>query len=184
MASRGQWITVGVILTILGAAVVAGMALSPDVKPVRPGAEAPGFAAVNVVTGDTVALSDYEGDVILLNLWATWCAPCEQEMPSMQRLYDELGPHGLKVVAVSLDDADSEYVLEWVTERELTFDVLHDRSGRVERLYQITGWPESFVIDRDGVIVRKEWGAKEWDQPAASAIFRRLLGIEVESPAN
>jgi len=184
MASKRQWIAVGIILTILGVAVVAGMALTPDVRPIRPGVEAPGFEAVNVATGDTVNLSDYRGEVVLLNLWATFCAPCEQEMPSMQRLYDELGPHGLKIVAVSLDDAESDFVLDWTTKRHLTFDILHDRSGRVERLYQITGWPESFVIDRDGVIVKKEWGAREWDGPAASAIFRRMLGLEVESPAN
>ncbi len=178
MARRGQWITVGVIVAGLGGALVAGMSLSDDIKPVRPGSEAPNIKAVNLATGDSVELADYFGDVVLLNVWATWCAPCEQEMPAMQRLHEQLGPKGVRVVAVSVDVTDSEEVRQWVNERNLTFDVLHDRSGEIERLYQTTGWPESFVIDQEGVIVKKEIGPREWDQPSHTAIFKRLLGIE------
>jgi hypothetical protein len=60
--------------------------------------------------------------------------------------------------------------------------VLHDRSGQVERLYQTTGWPESFVIDQEGIIVKKEIGPRAWDQPPNTAIFKRLLGIEAADP--
>ena len=168
--------TVGSSLAIVGA-IIAGKALTDDVRPVRPGSEAPSFSAVNLANSDTVSLRDYEGSVILLNLWATWCAPCEVEMPSMQRLYEQLGPRGLKVVAVSVDTQESALVAQWVTERGLTFDVLHDRSGKIMIDYQATGWPESFIIDRDGVIVRKIWGPAEWDDPAEVAVFRRLLGL-------
>jgi peroxiredoxin len=95
----------------------------------------------------------------------------------MQRLYEQLGPRGLKVVAVSVDTQESALVAQWVNERGLTFDVLHDRSGKIMIDYQATGWPESFIIDRDGVIVRKIWGPAEWDDPAEVAVFRRLLGL-------
>ena len=88
-------------------AIVAGKALTDDVRPVRPGSRAPDFRAVNLATGDTVSLRDYEGNIILLNIWATWCVPCEVEMPSMQRLHELLGPRGLKIVAVSIDDEES-----------------------------------------------------------------------------
>jgi cytochrome c biogenesis protein CcmG/thiol:disulfide interchange protein DsbE len=182
MARRGQWITVGIIVGGLGGALVAGMSLSEDIKPVRPGSEAPNMKALNLATGDSVELADYFGDVVLLNIWATWCAPCEQEMPAMQRLHEQLGPRGVKVVAVSVDVSDSKQVLEWVNERHLTFDVLHDRSGQIERLYQTTGWPESFVIDQEGVIVKWEIGPRDWDQPPNTAIFKRLLGIEEADP--
>lgn len=182
MARRGQWITVGIIVGGLGGALVAGMSLSEDIKPVRPGSEAPNVIALNLATGDSVELADYLGEVVLLNIWATWCAPCEQEMPAMQRLHEQLGPKGVKVVAVSVDVSDSKEVIEWVTERHLTFDVLHDRSGQIERLYQTTGWPESFVIDQQGIIVKKEIGPRAWDQPPNTAIFKRLLGIEETDP--
>lgn len=175
MAARGQWIAVGTIVTALAAAIAAGMALSPDVRPVRPGSEAPDFQALNLENRETVRLSNHEGEVILLNLWATWCTPCEREMPSMQRLHEMLGPTGLKIIAVSLDATDPGDVQEWVRQRSLTFDIWHNRDGRLERLYQTTGLPESFVIDREGTIVKKEIGAREWDSPAQVAFFERLL---------
>ena len=111
----------------------------------------------------------------MLNLWATWCPPCEQEMPSMQRLHEQLGPSGLRVVAVSVDKISTEGVLAWARERGLTFDVLHDRQGDVDRAYQTTALPETFIIDRDGVIVRKEISAREWDSESHLDFFRRML---------
>jgi len=181
MAARAQWIAVTVIVVVLVGALVAGMALSPELKPVRPGSEAPNFEAVVVGTGRPATLADYSGQIVLLNLWATWCPPCEREMPSMQRLHEQLGPEGLRVVAVSVDAAESDEVLSWATERNLTFDILHHREGRLERVYQTTGLPESFIIDRDGVIVKKEIGAREWDSPSQIAFFRRLLEQEGDS---
>ena len=182
MASRGQWIAVGLIVAALAAAVVAGMSLSADIRPIRPGSEAPDFEAVNIVTGDTIALADYRGEVVLLNLWATWCAPCEQEMPAMQRLHELLGPQGLRIVAVSVDAIDPDQVLEWTRQRSLTFDILQDRTGRIERAYQTTGLPESFIIDRNGVITRKEISSREWDDQAYLDIFGRLLGAADDGP--
>lgn len=167
---------VGSSVAIIGA-FIAARSLVDDVRPIRPGSKAPNFSAVSLATGDTVSLQDYNGDVILLNLWATWCAPCEVEMPSMQRLHEKLGPTGLKVVAVSVDTQESSGVARWVNDRGLTFDVLHDDRGDIMTDYQATGWPESFIIDRDGIIVRKIWGPAEWDGPDEMAVFRRLLGI-------
>ncbi len=167
---------VGTALALL-MGVVAGMALTEDVRPIRPGSRAPDFRAVNLATGDTVSLRDYAGEVILLNLWATWCAPCVVEMPSMQRLHEKLGPRGLKIVAVSVDTSESDFVTRWVEERGLTFHVLHDQFGAINKDYQATGWPESFVINRDGVIVKKFWGPAEWDDAIVSAVFERLLGL-------
>ena len=79
------------------------------------------------------------------------------------------------MVAVSVDASGPEKILTWVRDRDLTFDVLHNREGRLERLYQSTGLPESFVIDRDGIIVKKEIGAREWDSPSQLAFFRRIM---------
>lgn len=174
--SRGQWIAVGVIVTMLGAALTIGMMLSEDLFQVQPGTNAPDFNAVNLASGDSVTLADYKGEVVLLNLWATWCAPCRVEMPSMERLYQELGPEGLKIVAVSVDQLGGDRVMEFANELELTFDILHDRSGQIELDYQATGLPETLILDREGVIVHKEIGPVEWDDPVHKDRFRRLLG--------
>ncbi|NIM49437.1 MAG: redoxin domain-containing protein [Gemmatimonadales bacterium] len=176
MSQKGQWIIVLAIVGLLGGALIAGLALSPTLEPVGVGSKAPEFQAVDVATGDTVGLNQYQGEVVLLNIWATWCVPCEQEMPSMQRLHEELADSGLRIVAVSVDDGSREMVRSWTDERGLTFDILHDQSGRISRLYQTTGVPESFVIDTFGIIVEREIGWREWDHPAHKALFRRLLG--------
>ena len=175
MANRGQWILVLVIVTVLGGALVAGMTLSPSFAPVGPESRAPDFAVVDLASLDTVTLRDYKGEVILLNIWATWCIPCETEMPSIQRLHEELAPEGLRVIAISVDNAGPERVLEWVNERGLTFDILHDQAGNIERTYQTIGVPETFVIDRQGIIVKKVIGATEWDHPVQKALLRELL---------
>ena len=174
---RAQWIAVGVIVTLLVGALGIGMLLNEDIAQVTTGVEAPDFSAVNLATGDSVTLADYRGEIVLLNLWATWCGPCRWEMPSMERLYRELGPAGLKIVAVSVDQVSGEEVLDFANELELTFDVLHDRSGQIEIDYQATGLPETVILDRDGVIVHKSIGPVEWDEPVQRERFRRLLGI-------
>jgi len=178
MASRGQWIAVGVVLGVIGFGIGAALLLTPEITRIEPGARVPDYTAVNVVSGDSVSVRDYRGEVMLLNLWATWCPPCEQEMPSIERLHEELGPQGLKVVAISIDQLDSGAIRRWATDRGLSFTVLHDESGRIQQVYQTTGMPESFVIDRHGVIVKKVIGATEWDHPAQKALFRRLLAAK------
>jgi len=181
MTNRHQWIIVATVLVALAGVLAVGAAMTSGVNLVRPGSPAPAFGVANVRTGAEATLGDYAGDVVLLNVWATWCKVCEDEMPSLQRLSDQLGPAGLRIVAISTDVDPPDKVLAWVNARGLTFDILQDRSGRLERLYQTTGVPESFVIDRTGVIVKKQIGAWEWDQPASVAFFRRLLSAPTTS---
>jgi len=178
MASRGQWIAVGVVLGVIGFGIGAALLLTPEITRIEPGARAPDYTVASVRSDDSVSVRDYRGRVVLLNLWATWCPPCEQEMPSMERLYQEMGPQGLEVVAISIDQLTPDAVRQWADERGLSFTVLQDRSGRIQQVYQTTGMPESFVVDREGVIVKKVIGATEWDHPAQKALFRRLLAAE------
>ena len=172
---RGQWFLVGGIVAALAATLAVGVALQPDGRSPMPGARAPGFTAASVQTGETHSLADYEGEVVLLNIWATWCLPCEVEMPSIERLHQQLGPRGLKVVAVSVDHAASEHVRDWANERGLTFEILHDRAGQIELDYQLTGVPETFVINRRGEIVKRLMGPAQWDDPVHSDLLQRLL---------
>ena len=176
MAQKGQWIAVGGILGALAFALGAALILTPERGRVIPGSDAPPLRALDAATGDSVTIDRFGGDVVLLNIWATWCGPCEAEMPSMQRLHAKLGHQGLRILAVSVDVLGSrEDVMAWVRERDLTFAILHDKSGKIQQTYQTTGVPESFVIDRHGVIVKKVIGSMEWDEPAQEALFRRLL---------
>jgi peroxiredoxin len=103
-------------------------------------------------------------------------------MPSMERLHRELGPLGLKIVAVSVDKAPTgaKELQAFAQELGLTFTVWQDAAGRIQQAYRTTGVPESFLVGRDGVIVRKVIGATEWDHPAQADLVRRLLA---EGPA-
>ena len=151
--------------------------------PLDVGSRAPDYRAFSL-DGDTVALSSFAGDVVLLNIWATWCRPCVIEMPALQRLHEELGGDGLRIVAVSVDapagvagafGEPGGDVRGFVERFGLTFTVLHDPSGGIESRYQVNGLPTTFVIDRQGRIRRKVLGAREWDQPALADQVRELL---------
>lgn len=181
MTNRGQWVAVGGVLAAIGGVLVAAVTMSNDLAPVSIGSKAPEFHAVSLATGDSVGLNHYAGDVVLLNIWATWCQPCEEEMPSIQRLYDEMAPQGLKLVSVSVEFSSADAVRKWLAERHLTFPVLLDKGGHVEQLYQTTGVPETFVLNRQGVIVKRVIGATEWDAPAQKALIRRLLAERAQS---
>ncbi len=172
---KKQWIVVGIIVAVLAAGAVLGIKLSPQIFPVEVGSTAPAFEATDLKTGQKVTLADYKGQVVLLNVWATWCEPCKIEMPSMELLQKEMGPKGLKIVAVSVDEGGADVVRQFVRDYELTFRVLHDPARAIERIYQTTGVPESFVINRRGTIVKKVIGAADWDATINKDLVRRLL---------
>jgi len=172
---KKQWIIVAVVLVVLTVGAVLGLKLTPDLFPVEVGSRAPQFHAIDLGTGDSVSLDRFKGQVTLLNIWATWCEPCRVEMPSIQRLYQQLGPEGLKVASVSIDVADPSVVKRFAQEYGLTFPILQDRTRSIERIYQTTGVPETFVLSNDGVIVKKIAMAHSWDSPVDQDLIRRLL---------
>ena len=169
-----QWAVTGILVggLALGAAALTWVAPDTGVEINRP---APNFQAIDLATRDSVSLEDYRGSVTLVNIWATWCVPCREEMPSMQRLYDSVGTRGFRIAAISIDEGSPEDVTAFARELDLSFDILHDRSGTVERLYQTTGVPESFLLDRRGVLVKRVIGAHDWSSPANIAAVERLL---------
>jgi peroxiredoxin len=172
-----QWAFVGIIVGGLVLGAWGLVRFGPVPEGVEVGSRAPDFRALDLATSDSVSLRDaYHGSVTLVNIWATWCVPCRTEMPALQRLYETLGPRGLRIAAISIDEGSVEDVLEFTNSLGLTFDILHDRSGKIEQTYQTTGVPESFVIDRDGIIVRKIIGEHPWDSPGNQRIVEQLLG--------
>ena len=183
MTNRQQWTLVaGILMTVVFGTALA-VKLRPQLDLLEVGDAAPSFHGTDLRTGRPASLADYRGKVVLLNIWATWCPPCRVEMPSMQRLHQKLAGTDFRIVAVSVDgDAfhaedsqDPAGIMSFATGMGLTFDILHDPSGAIRKSYQTTGVPESFVIDRDGVIVKKVIGAAEWDGPVNETILRRLL---------
>lgn len=179
MTARQQWSVVGAVIGILAIALFAATRLLGDeLFPVTVGSDAPSFSAVTLEpTPREKTLADYRGKVVLLNVWATWCGPCRVEMPSIEKLHREFGPQGLQVVAISVDDAGTEeHIREFVKELGLTFEILHDPSQTTKARYQIAGYPETFVIGRDGTIRKKLIGAADWSSEANRALIRELLG--------
>jgi peroxiredoxin len=178
VTARQQWLVVlGIVALLGGGAWAASHFLKDELTSVAVGGEAPGFAAATLTAPARMkSLSDYRGEVVVLNIWATWCAPCRKEMPSFEAVHRALGPQGLKVVAVSVDDPGSEQAIrDFAQEFGLTFELLHDASGAIQGIYRTTGVPETFVIGRDGTI-RKKWMAEDnWNSEGNRRLFTALL---------
>jgi thiol-disulfide isomerase/thioredoxin len=149
------------------------------IAPVEAGSAAPQFRAVTTIANAPArpkSLADYKGQVVLLNLWATWCGPCRSEMPSLEKLNQELGPKGLKIVAVSLDEPGMESAIrDFQKEFGLTFEILYAPDGKIRDDYQATGFPETFIIGRDGVIRKRVIAATDWSAEPQKALLRQLL---------
>jgi cytochrome c biogenesis protein CcmG/thiol:disulfide interchange protein DsbE len=172
-----QWIVVVVVLAALAAGALALAKFGPDVQQVQVGSQAPDFHAIDLASGDSVSLRQhYAGAVTLVNVWATWCVPCRVEMPAMEKLYQSLAPRGLKIAAVSIDEGAPEDVQAFAQKLGLSFDILQDRSTKVQQIYQTTGVPESFLLNRDGIIVKRVIGAQDWSSDVNRALVERLLG--------
>lgn len=187
MTLRQQWLVVlGVVAALgIGLAVMVNT-LDDELFPVGIGSEAPDFEAYTLDSVPrTKTLEDYRGDVVLLNVWATWCLPCREEMPSLQRLHEALGDEGLKIVAVSIDrDADAaDKIRAFAREYGLTFEILHQPSGEIQRAYQTTGVPETFIIAREGDILRKQIGAVNWFSEGNRTLFAALVDAPVPPAA-
>jgi len=128
--------------------------------PQQPGKAAPDFTLNDGKT--KVHLADYRGKVVLLNFWATWCGPCIIEIPSLIQLHHDMPD--LEVVAVSIDE-DAEAYTSFLTRRRIDFVTVRDPNQSAPKLFKTDMWPETYVIDRNGVIRRKFIGAQDWSSP-------------------
>jgi peroxiredoxin len=186
MTARQQWIIVGSIVGAMALALgSASYFLRDQLFPVTVGAQAPDFKAKVLGANEHKTMADYKGKVILLNIWATWCEPCKQELPSLEKLYQEYGPKGLKMVAVSIDDYVSEdSIAKFGKAFGITFEVLHDSTHAIERVYQTTGYPETFIIGPEGTIRRKWIGPDDWTSQGNRSLIAQLLGLPTPRPGS
>lgn len=137
------------------AAVLLACVPPADVRPIAAGDEAPRYAAP-LLTGDTLHLGELHGQVVMLNVWATWCPPCREEMPALEQLHREYERDGLRVIAVSIDNRSAVREIEdFIRTNDLSLTILHDADGRVSRAFRTSGVPETFLVGADGVVVKR-----------------------------
>jgi cytochrome c biogenesis protein CcmG, thiol:disulfide interchange protein DsbE len=153
-----------------------------ELFPVQLGSRAPNFTAATL---DSIphqrSLDNYRGQVVMVNVWATWCLPCRVEMPSIEALHKAYGPKGLKILAVSIDDPGTDSTIRaFVKQYGLTFEVLHDPTAKISERYDILGYPETFIVGKDGIIRKKLMSATDWNSPEARALVERLLAERTE----
>ncbi len=140
----------------------------------KKGVRAPNFKLPDL-NGKMMSLTDYRGRVVLLNIWATWCAPCVEEMPSMEKLHQELKDEKFVILAVSIDEPGAEVVRPFMKKHKLNFPALIDSAGILTQLYRTSGVPESFIIDKQGRILEEIIGPRNWFAPGALSYFRSLI---------
>jgi len=150
------------------------LACSKGGRPPLEGSEAPDFS-MSDLSGKTVRLSDLRGKVILLNFWATWCHYCLEEAPSLVRLNAAMAGKDFQMITVSLDKGGGEAVDAFFRKAGLRVPTIPDPSGMVAKQYGITGVPETFIVDRAGVIRKKIVGALEWDNPEMIGYLTELI---------
>jgi peroxiredoxin len=185
MAKRNEWLAVGLVVAVIVIGVGLLVRFGPERTGVEIGQRAPDYRLLRMAQNDSVSLRSVAKDhVTLVNIWATWCGPCKEEMPAMQQAYADLANRGFKILAVSIDQGDGDEVKQFATDFGLTFDVLLDRSGNIQQVYQTSGVPESFLLDRDGTILKRVIGAHDWASPANRQLIERYLGpAQVSSAA-
>ena len=135
--------------------------------------QAPEFT-LTTLDGTPMRLSDLRGKVVFINLWATWCPPCREELPTMVRFYERFKDRGVEILAIS-EDTDPEAVRRMVAKQGLTFPVLMDENKRVYNLYRATGVPETHLLDKGGKVRGSQLGPFDWDSPAVIAKVEELL---------
>ena len=173
---RGIWL---IVACVIAGAVFAILA-EPGPDPIGRGSRAPEFSLARLGSQEPVRLADLRGRVVLVNFWATWCKPCEDEMPAMQHLYEELAGPSFELLAISVDEEAAE-VERFRDRLGLTFPILLDPEQRAAHAYQTFRFPETLLVGADGSVVERYIGPKEWDATAYVDRIRRLLEAEVPS---
>ena len=165
-----QTVARALLLVLMGAFIF--VILQPGDAPPAVGEVAPDFE-LSDLQGQAVRLSKYRGKVVVLNFWATWCPPCVEEMPSLNRFARILASRGVVVVAVSVDD-DEQALRRFAADHQLEMIILRDPGRQVATLYQTYMYPETYILDRQGRLLRKLVGPADWGDPNLLVFFREL----------
>jgi len=140
-------------------------------RPNRVGQKAPDFALQDSDT--KIALNQFRGQVVVLNFWATWCPPCNEELPSLMSMQERVRAKGIVVVGISID-VDEDAYHHFLHQRNVNFLSVRDPQQKIADLFGVHGWPETYVIDRQGVVRRKIVGPINWNAPDVVEFLIRL----------
>jgi len=150
---------------------------SESVAKVAIGKPAPDFT-LQTVDGRSITLSSLRGKVVLVNFWATWCPPCREEMPSMEEMYRNYAPGGLELLAINVEENGPQVLPDFLKAHPHTFPVLMDTAAKVQNSYGVFQFPETYIVDRNGIIVDKVIGAIDWTAPSSLIELNRLLKVK------
>ena len=148
-------------------------AAAPQTLPSFLGAPAPAFTLLDT-EGKPHQLADYRGQVVVLNFWATWCPPCREEMPAMERLHKMVANESIAVVAINVGE-DEDTIFLFTADYPVSFPLLMDQDGSVTQDYPVIGLPTTYIIDPAGIIRHRAVGTREWDDPELVDELRALL---------
>lgn len=162
------------ILTIAGCSKKESATPSAPAGPVKEGKPAPLFTLPDL-SGKSVSLADHRGKVVLVNFWATWCPPCREEIPSMVRLNTIMEGKPFKMLCISINEEGKKDVDQFLSSQKITLPVLLDPTNEVARSYGITGVPETFVVDPDGVVVKHVVGGLDWSSKDVVDFLQSLM---------
>jgi peroxiredoxin len=171
--SRARLGIAAVLLLTCGPAAADPFVSMSLIRPSRPPV-ARDFSLRSPDGKTTIKRADYAGKVLFLNFWATWCPPCREEMPAMQRLYQRYRDRGLVVVAVAVD-TNTSGIQEFVRQQGFSFPVGQDADGEVAERYRVLRLPSTFLVDRNGNMVALAMGPREWDTTLSHAVIESLL---------
>lgn len=138
------------------------------------GEVAPDFTLMNM-DGEPVTLSELQGQVVLINFWATWCPPCREEKPTMEKLYQRFRDEGLVVLAVNVEENGHQVVSQYLMNYHYSFPIVLDPRAAVQSQYGVFRYPESFVVNREGVIVERVIGGRDWMANPAYRMIETLI---------
>ena len=169
---------------LMTSALVWCVACTDGRSGINPGDRAPNVQGTTP-TGSPLAIYDINGKLFLLNFWATWCAPCIEEMPALQSLHTKFKDRGFQVIGIAVDDTE-ENVRETIQKFGITYPIIIDNKAQSKRQYQVKGFPESFILDgehrvmvitdpADGTPQTRLWGPREWDSPNVGHLINSLL---------
>ncbi|MDE0331322.1 MAG: TlpA disulfide reductase family protein [Nitrospinae bacterium] len=175
-----SFILAPVLLTLLwavGERLTTERVEESPVAKLQIGSRAPLFE-FPLLGGGSASLMGQKNKVVLINVWATWCVPCLDEMPDLQRLYARMQNRGapFEILAVSIDALGADAVRKFVDRFGLSFPILLDPHGSIKKLYHTTGVPETFIVDRQGRLLQKIIGVRKWDAPEVVAYLKRAAG--------
>jgi len=174
-----MWPLVSRVLLLLACSTLpAGAVEDPAhalelIKPNRP-QQAKDFK-IAALDGGRLNLADFKGKVVFLNLWATWCGPCKEEMPAMERLWQRYKGEGLVVIALSMDSGGAKTVKPYIERAKYTYPIGLDPKMEIAQLYGAHSVPSTFIIDRNGALRAIALGPRDWDGRASFAFFDALL---------